>query len=318
MNDQVVTLPYRPELFSSIIELWNTCLHRDPVSEHIFAAKVLQDPNFEPQGLLTACLEDAQANLTPVGFGLALCRRRPLPGVGLQEDLGWITAFGVHPDYRGRGIGRRLFAELESYLKVKGRRTISVADYAPNYFLPGVDTETYASGFAFLKACGYTAVHEVLGMGRDLLDLQTPAYVAGLRQKLKDEGVSVETLTPAMCYALLSFLEKEFPGDWAETARAKLAKPEGYRDFVIARRDLEVVGYCQHDGERFGPFGVAASERGSGLGTVLFYSLVERMRAEGLRHMWLAWTGGAAARFYTAKGGLKVQRRQQIMRKKLG
>ena len=42
----------------------------------------------------------------------ALCcalssRQVPLFLQGLETEVGWITAFGVHPQYRRQGIGRR-------------------------------------------------------------------------------------------------------------------------------------------------------------------------------------------------------------------
>src|SRR5262249_60689793 len=102
--------------------------------------------------------------------------------------------------------------------------------------------------------------------------------------------------------ALLQCVARPLPGDWRPVSRERRQAGGGWAEILTAGREGEVVGFCQYDGERFGPFGVADTERGQRLGTVLFYRGVERMKAKGRRHLWLAWSGGAAQRFYERHG----------------
>ena len=67
----------------------------------------------------------------------------PIPGTSSSYDLYWIA---VHPDYQGKGLGRRLLTEVERLVKQAGGTRIYV------------DTSQrvqYASTRAFYESCGY-------------------------------------------------------------------------------------------------------------------------------------------------------------------
>ncbi|MBI3961601.1 MAG: GNAT family N-acetyltransferase, partial [Deinococcus sp.] len=106
---------------------------------------------------------------------------------------------------------------------------------------------------------------------------------------------------------------RNFSGDWYRHCREKLLRSFDLDEFLIVRKGNEVLGWCQYDGEHFGPFGVAESLRGRKLGSVLFDKTVQRMKAKGLRHIWVAWTGGGAKRFYEQRG-MTVNRRHALMK----
>lgn len=83
----------------------------------------------------------------------------------------------------------------------------------------------------------------------------------------------------------------------------------------IAHEGGRVLGFAMHDNNcRFGPFGVAANERGRGLGVVLLLSVLYSMKAKGLHNAWFLWTDDTAARVYDV-GGFKESRRFAYMRK---
>ena len=63
---------------------------------------------------------------------------------GLEETSGWIERFGVDPEARGKGIGRKLFDALAGYFKASGAHTLRTF----------VDTRQ-ADTAQFLEAVGF-------------------------------------------------------------------------------------------------------------------------------------------------------------------
>jgi mycothiol synthase len=302
--------PYQVGDFGPVVSLWGRCLKRDPISRETFQVKVLADENFSEQGAFVA-----EVDGKVVGFLLAIFRKVPLTGVGLQEDTGWITIFFVDSEHRRRKIGTALFDSAENYLKANGRRKVVVSSYVPNYFIPGVDVDAYPEAHEFLQKRGYETVFDQYGMSVDLLDFEPISEYYTILENLLKDGVIVDYFEPKFTHKLLTFLETEFPGDWADVIRGRIRKGVDPRDIVIAKRGDEVVGYCQVDGERFGPFGVHSSLRGKGVGTALITKAMLQAKSKGTRHLWLAWTG--AVDFYSQKAGFKVIRTNRIMRKQL-
>src|SRR5690349_2001335 len=98
---------YRGADEASLLSTWHSAMTHDRLSVDIFRTKVLLDPNFQPANLPVAVVDNQV-----VGFVYGLTRQVPLFLQGLEPDNAWITAFGVHPDYRRQGIGSQLFAHL--------------------------------------------------------------------------------------------------------------------------------------------------------------------------------------------------------------
>jgi GNAT superfamily N-acetyltransferase len=115
-------------------------------------------------------------------------------------------------------------------------------------------------------------------------------------------------------------MKAEFPGDWQRYIRetmSKIALGQYSKDQIWTALDGErVLGFAQHEGERFGPFGVAASERGRGIGAVLLFKCLHTMRDKGLHNAWFLWTDDKTARLYAAAGFAET-RRYAVMRKVL-
>src|SRR5512136_103142 len=113
---------YRGTDEAALIELWNAAMTHDRLNASTFRTRVLLDANFNPEGLLVA---EAEGELR--GFVLSIARQVPLFLQGLEPELGWITAFGVHPDYWRRGIGQRLLDAALARLAWLGRRRVLIS-----------------------------------------------------------------------------------------------------------------------------------------------------------------------------------------------
>lgn len=316
MVDLPLTIrPYQGDDESALIELWNRSMTHDPLSAAVFRVKVLLDLNFDPAGLLLA---ESDGRLA--GFVLSLARRVPQFLDGLQPESAWITAFGVHPDFRRQGIGRALFDQALARLAAQGRREVLIAPYTPNYFIPGVDQAAYPQALAFLREQGWQMLYEPISMRAETTGFQIPPEVLRRERELAAEGTLIRPVEPGDLPELMDFIARHFGWDWVRHAQDYLLELFGpgsdQVSFLVAVRQGRIAGYCQQRRERFGPFGVDPALRGSGIGRVLLFRCLAAMLAKGFHCAWFLWTDREAARLY-ALAGFKEVRQFAVFRKNL-
>ncbi len=314
MNDLVIRA-YRGGDEAALLAVWNEALPLDPVDAAVFRRQVVCDPNFRPDGLLVA-----EANGQLVGFCLGLIRRLPLEKVGLEPERGWITAFGVVPRARRQGVGQALLAAADEWFIAAGRREVLIAPYIPNYFVPGVDERGYADGLAWLIRHGFELAARSLSMDANLVAFEWAAYQAKVAA-LAERGIAVRHLRADELPEFLGFLEAHMSGDWLRHGRKVLldcalglARLE---QITVAVADGELVGYCQHEGEHFGPFGVIEARQGQGIGSVLLAHCLESMRRAGLHNAWVLWTSDHTAEHVYGRFGFRETRRFSTVRRRL-
>lgn len=306
--------PYQTKLLPELIAMLQTVLFVEPITEEAFALKVLLDPNFDPNGAFVA-LSDAGA---VVGFALALTRRRPLEDGPSDANQGWITQFGVAPEFQRRGIGAALLDQAERWLSDQGCTEVWISPYAPHYWTPGVDEAAYPAAILFLRARGYEIVSRPLSMDLSLIAWRIPEWA---EKRARSDAVSLESFRIAAISDLTDFLRCEFPGDWQryvrETMLEIVAGRRSAEELLLARslEDGGVLGFAQSERERFGPFGVAASARGRGIGALLLYRMLDAMRLRGLHNAWFLWTDDRTADRLYRPAGFRETRRYAVMRK---
>jgi mycothiol synthase len=311
----VIVRPFRGADEAALIRLWNASLTHDPINAAVLRTRVLLDPNFQPEGLLVAAVEERL-----VGFILSLMRQTPLFLQGLEPMRGWITAFGVDPDWQRQGIGRQLFATAMARFVAAGRQQIEIAPYTPNYFIPGVDIDAYASALSFLKCQGWQTASTPISMRAELTGFQLPPEIGVLEQTLAAQGVTIRPVLAADLPALMPFIAVTFGWDWYRFAQEYLLMlfGPGADDicFLVATQGEHIVGYCQQRRERFGPFGVDPTLRSQGIGRALLFRCLAEMLAKGFHCAWFLWTGRDAARLYE-RAGFHTVRRFAVMRYQL-
>ena len=300
--------PFDPGGDEPLVRLWNETLVRDPISSAAFRRQTVLDPNFDPEGCLVARTSDG----APAGFILAIAHRSAGLHAGAR-GTGHIAGLGVLPELRRQGLGARL---LEGALEFLGRRRCArVTVAAHEYYAAGVDVDAYAEGIAFLTKRGFRQSGEATAMGRLLYDLEWPPDVRATEQRLRAEGIEIVHLEPRRFQALAAYFAAEFP-DWIEFFTRKLDAKHDLDEIVLAVHDGHVVGYCQHlEADHVGPFGVAQAYRNRGIGSVMLYRLLERMRQKGYRFAWFGETG--RARPYYERAGFFVTRRYATLEKLL-
>jgi ribosomal protein S18 acetylase RimI-like enzyme len=297
-----------------VLAIWNRSLTRDPTTMGRFVADVLCDPDYragDDSGFFVA-----ERSGDVVGFLRAIVRRVPNERMGLEPGEGWMPVFAVDPDHRRRGAATALLEAAFAWLRRGGVRHISISGKsgsAPGYVFAGVDKDAYAPALALLLRHGFRERNEAVSMSREIPCFPVDEYRRDAWSVGKD--VVIETLTPARVDDFFRFLAVEFPGDWIGAARGRIRS--GAMDHIlIALLDGRVVGYCQWEGEHFGPFGVSGECRNHRIGAKLFVEAVQRIRAADGRTVWFNWADEDAARFYR-RFGLSAMRRFAVLDKEL-
>lgn len=302
----------------AIVTLWNECLHHDPITMLRFRNMVLLDANFDPEGLRLA-FEGERL----VGAVYAVRRLLPMHGTELEPDNGWITVFFVAPDKRRQRIGSRLLKEACAFLRKQGRRNVFFSSYAPNYFTPGLDEASYPEGYAFLQKNSFDVMYSPVAMDVSLVRYETPGDVTDLKQRRQSEGYTFRLAENSDLAELIRFATDAFNPDWGRAIREGLLRGLPMASIHIARQNGRLVGFCMHGGyegviERFGPFGVDASQQGKGLGKILLHDCLANMKAQGLHGAWFLWTGETTTAGHLYKKlGFHITRRFHVCRKSL-
>lgn len=298
-----------------MLRVWNAALVADPISATTFRAKVLLDPNFDGEGCLAAEVDGKVQ-----GFLLSLVRRVPFFGQGYEPEQAWITAFGVAPEWEGRGIGGALLDAALKRLKELGRTSVALSPYVPNYFTPGADVNAYARGIAFLSARGFETIERPISMRAELTGFRMPEAISQRENALREEGIEIHTATAADIVPVLDFIPRHFTWDWHREASGiftdLFAGDPRFVSVLVAMQNGEVLGYAEHRGERFGPFGVHPELRSRGIGRVLLARTLSEMLKKNFHAAWFLWTGDDAARLYSQVGFREV-RRFAVLRKTL-
>jgi mycothiol synthase len=308
--------PFAPGDLAGVLRVLEQAMPADPISEARFVRQVLLDHNFRAEGAGVA-----REGGSVIGFCLSLVRHVPLENAADDADRGYITLMGVLPQHQRMGVGSALLERAEQYLRGHGRKLSMIAPYAPGYFICGVDVKAYEAGLNFFRKHGYAEVYRPIAMEIPLWEWNVPEWLAEKRARLEAEGVTIERFRPELTLPILAFTAREFAGDWVRVYRETMGRimlGDPAARVVAAHESGNVLGVSHHDNERFGPIGVAAAQRGRGLGHVLMYETLVAQRMAGFRTAWFLWSDDkTAARLYAAAGFREV-RRFALLKKQLG
>jgi mycothiol synthase len=298
-----------------LVGVWNRNLPVDPISAGRLETRVLLDPNFREEFCLVA-----RAGERIIGFVLGICGEGVHYPARLAGETAWILSMAVEAEHRGQGVGSALLAALEGRFQKAGRRDVWMASYPTAYIVPGVDERAYPQGMAFLRGLGYQVAYRALAMDTSLWPPRFPEEAGVKERQLAAEGVTFHPYHSRWLSPFREFLRSQVPWDWERLALRNLrAISEGgfpAAMFVLAVFEGKVVGYCQYEGEHFGPFGVAQGWQGRGIGTVLLARALRSMIQRGLHGAWVLWTGEEAARLY-ARFGFGESRRFAVLHKQI-
>jgi len=286
-----------------VIDLWNAALgDAFPMGDRLFLQNTVRDPHFEADGCWVV---RAPRGGQVVGFCLAKTAREPLGADGLMADRGWVSTLVVHPAVRRRGLGGRLLARAETYLRGRGRkRAIFGGD--PAHFFPGIPVSDAA--LAFFAANGYRLRGDAYDLRRSLEGYLTPPEVEAALAAHPE--VEIRPLRSGEERGALDFLDEAFPGRWRYTLGRFLSGGGAIGDVIGVLQGGAVRGFAQifHRGSQWigpsiawtaesststgglGPMGMAPALRGRGLGLALVDRSIQHLRTLGVTEMVIDWT----------------------------
>lgn len=303
--------PYRKSLAGAVTRLWNRALGDSfPMSVRLLRQNIEDAPGFHADD--SSIIKDGDE---AVGF---IATKRFRDADPLREQFahtGWIEALAVDPARQGQGIGRDLLAWAMYKLRSEGADRIQ-AGGGFRHFLPGVPAESVRAR-DMLCGAGFQVKGTVYDMRGSLRGFVAPpaAHTA-----LAAAGAAVRPGRGEDTPALMSFLLAEFPGRWRFDSKRFLDLGGDPADFVLLWRAQTVIGFARihHAHSKFlappqywrkllapasgglGPIGVAAAERGKGLGLALLQLALEYDAGLGVQDAVIDWT--SLVDFYARAG----------------
>jgi len=288
-----------------LARLWNRAAAAHPLTHDLVSEVTRRDLSFREEDLLLAYEGGDLA-----GFAVAKRLRRPALGCERYRDVGYISLLAVAPGFQRRGIGRRLVARAEDYLRADGAARIVVGG-SFHHALAGIPRGLPGAA-EFFAGCGYDLdPRTVWDVARDVRHFEVPPRVGEDLAAARVEGRIVGTrwgssFEPEDTAALLEFLAAEFPGRWFRDVGAALGRPDALALVVTLFSGLRAVAFAQihlpgspgslrwqgfdPDVAAIGPVGVAKDWQGRGLGLAVVALAADHLKRTGARRVVIDWT----------------------------
>ncbi|WP_010677294.1 GNAT family N-acetyltransferase [Bacillus timonensis] len=281
---------------SQIVNLWNRELGADfPMREVLFKQNSIQDPNVLLSGSYVALNNQDQV----VGFVVAKCVQDKKETL-LSQEVGYIQALLVDSQFRHQGIGSALLEGAEKALQKQGCNTIFLGRDPAHYF-PGVPLE-YEDTKKWFEKRNYEASE----VASDLFRMFKPDEKFDF---IKPKDIEVSLLNNKDEF--LSFMHRCFPGRWEYEAKRYFNNGGTGREFVVFRKENEIIGFCRINDEKspiigpniywaplfteglggVGPLGIDTAERKNGYGLAIVKAGVSFLRERQITNIVIDWTG---------------------------
>ena len=310
----------------ALLTLWNTAGVRAgyaPLSEGKFRKLLLEHPDFSPS--FTFVLEEDGVCL---GF-VNGCTGTHIPRGDVR---GYVSCLVLAEEADTDENTDLLLTALEEAFLAAGRREIAVNFFNPirlPWVLPGTDGHQHNNvpGMATdlplydrILARGYREGARECAMHLDLKEFEMPAWVEEKAARMAEEGYTVARYDPGVHEGLTEMVQTLGNPVWSEEIPA--AGRDGL-ELLVGLYGNTCAGftgpiYPEDTGRGyFSGIGVAPRYEKNGLGTLLFYRLLQREKEVGSRYMSL-FTGetNRAKQIYQG-AGFRTLRTFSLMLKEL-
>lgn len=297
MADQVEIRPLSSTDVSEVVTLWNETLIAHPMSIERFNSLFFSDVNGIPK-----LKHSSYVAVTDQVIGLVIAYQRnlPAPGLGLEPELGYLTAVAVNQSQQQQGIGSRLLNTAIANLGVSEILVCGRTGSAPAATFPGVDLDNYPGAVEFFSRNNFVPEAKAHSMSREI--------TAAIELQLAPNIAFADEIDPT---ELSKFAAAAFPGDWADVAVAKLNQNPA--EFAVITVDQNYAGFAVWNQGWFGPIGVAEEYRKYGLGSLLVENAINQMHQSGVDRIWFNWADEWVVPFYQ-RLGFAINRNYQRMK----
>lgn len=317
---------YAPCDDAALLQLWNTAgvrLGYAPLTEEKFRQLLLEHPGFSPAytfvlekagsicGFINGCAGEHIADGSPTGYISCLI-------LTAEDDTQENTALllgALEKAFRSAG---RTHSAVSYFNPIRLPWVIPGTDNAQHNNVPGVAVELPL--YERMCALGYQETDRECAMYYDLADHTTPDWVEEKAAKMAARGYTVARYDPCSHQGLDEMVESLHNSMWSaeipSAGRAGMDLLVGLEGNVCAGFTGPV--YPEKTGRGyFAGVAVAPQYERNGLGTLLFYRLLQREKEVGSRYMSLFTGVNNHARFIYLTAGFRIVRTFAVMLKEL-
>jgi len=309
-----------------LFTLWNTAgigLGFAPLTQEAFRRLLTGHPHFSPE--YTFVLEEGGKVL---GF-VNGCTGADIPKGDVR---GYVSCLILAQEADTDENTALLLAALEDAFRRAGRTYSAVTFFNPirlPWVIPGTPGHQHnnAPGIALdiplhdrMIALGYREATRECAMYLSLSDYETPRWVEEKAEKMASEGYRVERYDASRHTGLNEMVDALQNPMWS--AEISAAGETGM-DLLVGLKGNTCAGftgpvYPEETGRGyFAGLGVAPQYEGHGLGTLLFYRLLEREKQAGSQYMSLFTGEDNHARFIYLGAGFRIVRTFGVMLRNL-
>lgn len=300
-----------------VTDVCNASLTYDFLNPSTLRRITFQDPNFERLAFI------AYENDEPLGLA-AGCRRIRWPAEHINLEVGWIKILAGIASKKSSEVEIMdlLCEKVETDLRSLGVKVVRVSDFASGHVWPGIDVR-YETILEVLEKRGYSKVGEAVDYLVGLRGFSVPRRIQKLREDLNRQGISITLATQAESESVCRWVKGKFSTEWASEVEISIRNSEKDRSgtvgTVVARdKTGEIIGFSTQgalEPHWFGPIGVDEKRRKLGVGSILLFESLKRMKMRGVIEAVICWTGHLF--FYTQVPGIVGVRHYNIMSKQL-
>lgn len=285
---------YLPSDLGEVECLCDQVFRGDRVSPLAITRQFVSTPDHDPANLIVATNDDAFA-------GFILLATDPF-----ETRVLWIVAFGVVPQFRGKGLGKTLISAAIARARESGCFELKVGAVPTRYLVPGVNQRDHTAAYGLLtKHFAFVNTATVWSMTRRTNDVP-------------DKVQSVTDLQEHEIPDLRTFLLDNFHAAfWDYVGTSLRTEPKGSDHeptILVTKRGAEILGMVHMRGNRFGPLAVSPAVQGQGLGGQLTFAALGRARDLGHDEIYFMLAEEKLVPFYRQLGFIERCSYSQLSR----